>query len=98
MQNHAYLFNNVVFKTTHGFGSQGDRSLLIEDAPNDRRAENIAFHAGANDYFVALATVINSMIEDAHCGRTISTQQLEDLRDELLYLQAHYRLQRKKII
>ena len=54
-----------------------------------KRRKNIDFHIKSDDYFGTVATVVNLLRQE-------NNDTLEKLRDELLYLQEHYIIIRRK--
>ncbi|MEN9558745.1 MAG: hypothetical protein RL141_1114 [Candidatus Parcubacteria bacterium] len=75
---------------------------VIQDAPNKKRQKQLAFHVASDDYFGTLASII-SLLEGQI--REIPVRQpqalkhrsalLQRLRDDLVYLQKHYRIEQK---
>jgi hypothetical protein len=55
--------------------------------------ERIKFHIEANDYFGTAATVLDLLAQDRG-GRIRHAETLRRLRDELLYHQRGYRIER----
>ncbi len=53
----------------------------------------LKFHIEANDYFGTVATVLDLLAQDRR-GRIRHAETLRRLRDELLYLQGGYRIER----
>lgn len=75
----------VSFITPHLF--------IIRDAPRSDRRANIQFHVEHGDYFGTLAAVLG-LIEET--GASPDTRRmLKRLRDDLRFLQDHYRIEKK---
>ncbi len=53
----------------------------------------LKFHIEANDYFGTLATVLDLLAQDRR-GRIRHAEMLRRLRDDLLYLQRGYRIEK----
>ncbi len=65
------------------------------------REQQVKFHIEAGDYFSTLATVLG-LVQDAFSGmshvkdsHTLSLQALNNLKNELLFLQKHYKIVEK---
>jgi hypothetical protein len=61
---------------------------------------SIQFHVDSGDYFGTLGTVLDLLrqdIEQAGCGRRglDAAKLLEEVREDLLYLQEEYRIMRR---
>lgn len=55
---------------------------------DNKRIENLNFHVKHNDYFGTLATVLDLLRQDQN-------KKLENLRDDLMYLQANCKINRR---
>jgi hypothetical protein len=68
------------------------RTLTVRDTP-----EHIDLHIETGDYFAMLATVMGFMQEGLEeCkGRSREHELAQELRQDLRYLQQHYRIVRK---
>lgn len=75
------------------------QTLLIHDADYEKdRAEQIQrlrFHIASDDYFGTLATVLDIMLQEKKKKEAQHNALLENLRDDLLFLQKHYRIEKK---
>ncbi|MCK5211871.1 hypothetical protein KAJ89_04170 [Candidatus Parcubacteria bacterium] len=73
----------------------GELSLVIFDGLDANRKNELNFHAGQDDYFGTLATVLNNLAQRG--GDTITQRKklLSELRDDLEYMQDNYRLVQK---
>ncbi len=54
-----------------------------------KRIKGLEFHIQENDYFGTLATVLDLLRQDANLPE-IHARTLIRMRDDLVYLQAHY--------
>ncbi len=68
---------------------------LIHDHEPERESE-LDFHAQADDYFVTLATIINLLREQLLSNADRHNKIMERTIKDLIYLQKHYRLTKKK--
>lgn len=87
------LFDNLL---THGLGWQQPQTFHDIDAiePHGRRAELTA-QIASQDYFAMVATTLDRV---SHHLKTIHHSDyfiLEDIIDDLLYLQSHYKITKK---
>jgi hypothetical protein len=62
------------------------------------RQRGLEFHIEINDYFGTLATVIDLVRQDLGIRRYAERNEevLIRMRDDLMYLQAHYGIEKKK--
>lgn len=78
------------------------RAWFVRDELPGKRTRGISFHVENDDYFVTLATIMG-LLEDylKSAMRTGAPPQslhisiLHDLKDDLMHLQRHYRIERK---
>jgi len=56
------------------------------------RCEHVKFHIKSNNYFGALAAIINSIIEKESEFETKSKKQLKKIEDDLSFLQKNYKI------
>ena len=54
-----------------------------------QRIKGLEFHIKTNDYFGTLATVLDLLRQDAELSE-IDARTLIHMKDDLVYLQAHY--------
>lgn len=59
--------------------------------------KHLEFHIAHDDYFGTLATVLDLLrqVAERHGYTTEMSELLEQVKGELLYLQAHYDIERK---
>lgn len=75
------------------------QTLLIHDKEQDEnpveRIQRLRFHIKSDDYFGTLATVLDIILQEKKKKEARHNALLESLRDDLLFLQKHYRIERK---
>ncbi|MBU4421575.1 hypothetical protein L6259_01785 [Candidatus Parcubacteria bacterium] len=70
-------------------------TLIINDKKFIRR-KNIKFHIKSDDYFGTLATVADLMKQEKKELEDRHNKFLENLKDDLIYLQKNYKIVKKK--
>lgn len=87
----AYAFRSPLLLTSASFGLS-----FLRDAPSDKRKQSIEFHVASGDYFGTIATTLG-LIADTSSGTaaTSAKRYLEDIRDELAYMQETHTIERK---
>ena len=92
----------VVWGNPHGGASlslvAGFVFMSKQENPLSRK-KRLAFHVATGDYFATLATVLDLVRQDIACKygqQKKNNDVLVQLRDDLLFLQDHYRIIVKK--
>ena len=62
---------------------------------NPSRISQLKFHVKSDEYFATLAQILEFLRSDLEPKDTDSAAQLERLKEDLVYLQRHYRIVRK---
>jgi len=70
-------------------------ALIINDKKSARR-KNIRFHIESDDYFGALATAVDLMRQEKKELEERHNKFLENIRDDLMYLQKNHKIVKKK--
>ncbi len=85
----GYALRTPTMLTSRSFGVS-----FLREAPSEERKRSIEFHVQSDDYFGTIATVLGLLV-DRPRNEEKAEKQLEDLRDELVYLQQQYKIRRK---
>lgn len=92
--NDSYALRSRPLLTKPAYGV----SFLRDPSPEDRK-RTIDFHADSNDYFGTLATIMGLMADALASGdasaRVRCVKTLTELREDLIYLQKSYTIDRK---
>jgi hypothetical protein len=84
----AYMIRSSIFLTNYSFGLG-----LVHDEPTKSRKLSIDFHVTSGDYFGTIATVLGLISEPLKDTAATAKKTLGELRDELAYMQEHYRIE-----
>lgn len=90
----AYALRSPILLTNRSFGIS-----FVRDTHPEQRKQTIDFHIQSGDYFGTLATIMGLMADllssNAEASkRSIAT--LNELREDLSYLQENYSIERKR--
>jgi hypothetical protein len=88
--NSIYAIRSPIFLTNNCFGLG-----LAHDAPSKSRKLNIDFHVASGDYFGTIATILG-LVSEPLAKNEAAKETLTELRDELVYMQEHYRINPKE--
>lgn len=69
--------------------------LVLHDRISGNRKKNVDFHVVVGDYFGTLATVLDILRQDKNISEQMREKTLENLRNDLEYLQDNYFIMRK---
>ncbi len=86
----GYTLRSQPLLTSRSFGFS-----FLRDAPSEERKECIKFHVTADDYFGTIATVLGLIADSLQRDTPKAQKNLDDLKDELVYLQERYRIEPK---
>jgi hypothetical protein len=90
----AYALHSPVFLTGQCFGLS-----FVREASREERERTVDFHVISGDYFGTLATIIglvgDVISDDELPMKERCLKTLEELREDLIYLQQNYQIERK---
>lgn len=70
--------------------------LRLSDQPSRyRRERDVQFRVDSDDYFGTLATVVDLLLQKGNKMDVAARKTLENVRDDLLFLEKHYKIIKK---
>lgn len=75
-----------------------DSFFVARDKKDLQRIKNLIFHIESDDYFATLATILDLMrqrMEQAKQSSDRCSENLEELKNDLVYLQKNYKIIKK---
>ena len=85
----VYTLRSSAYLTNRSFGIS-----FLRDAPNGERKSRLEFHIGSGDYFGTLATILGLMADALSTDNSVNRERcianLNELREDLVYLQKNY--------